>query len=612
MASLRKRLQNLFSTNVIVRAYGKDKLRVVDTNRLQSAGNLTQSKIADRYTRLHGANRHMAGGMGGYDSNYYMHQNRMQLYADYEMMDKDPIISSALDIYSDESTLEDQFGDILTIKTQNTQVQKILYNLFYDVLNIEFNLWTWIRNITKYGDFFLKLDIVEEIGILNVRPFSSYEVERWEEYNEVTGEYDIKFKHVANQQQKYDVFEIAHFRMLSDSNFLPYGRSMLEGARKEFQKLMMLEDAMLIHRIMRAPEKRIFKIDIGNIPPNEVDSFMEQIINKMKKIPHVDSQTGNYNLKFNLNNMLEDYYLPVRGGQSSTSIDTLPGMTFTGIEDIDYVKHKMMAALKIPKPFLGYSEAVEGKTTLASMDIRFARTIERIQKIVCSELTKIAIVHLYAQGFEGEDLVGFELSLTAPSIIYDQQKVALMTEKMTLATAMKDSKLVSDKYIYEYIFNMSEDQWLEERNDVIEDLKLRFRQNQIEQEGNDPTITGASFGTPHDLASMHMSSDDVEQKDKGGRPKEGIKFGQHKNEFGWDPTGAKTMKQAFNPENQKTAFQPDLKSNSFVKPMSTENHDILKHLKGKSPKMIIESLKTKQQTDENIDLGTMLDENNIL
>ncbi len=268
---------------------------------------------------------------------------------------------------------------------------------------------------------------------------------------------------------------------------------MLEGARKEFQKLMMMEDAMLIHRIMRAPEKRIFKIDIGNIPPNEVDSFMEQIINKMKKVPHIDPQTGNYNLRFNLNNMLEDYYLPVRGGNSTTSIDTLPGMTFTGLDDIEYVKNKMMAALKIPKPFLGYSEAVEGKTTLASMDIRFARTIERVQKIVVSELTKIAIVHLYAQGFEGEDLIGFDLELTAPSIVYDQQKVALMTEKMTLATAMRDSKLVSDKFIYEFIFNMSEDQWLQQRTDVVEDLKLRFRQNQIEQEGNDPAIIASSI-----------------------------------------------------------------------------------------------------------------------
>ena len=609
MASLRKRLQNLFSTNVIVRTYGKDKLRVVDTNRLQSVGNLAQSKVADRYTRLHGANKHRVGGMGGYDSNYYMHQNRMQLYADYEMMDKDPIISAALDIYSDESTLADQFGEILTIKTNNTQLQKILYNLFYDILNVEFNLWTWIRNMTKYGDFFLKLDIADELGIINVRPFSSYEMERWEEYDNATGEYDIKFKNIASEQMTYDTYEVAHFRMLSDSNFLPYGRSMLEGARKEFQKLMMMEDAMLIHRIMRAPEKRIFKIDIGNIPPNEVDTFMETIINKMKKIPHIDPQTGNYNLKFNLNNMLEDYYLPVRGGQSSTQIDTLPGMTFTGMDDIEYIKDKMMAALKIPKPFLGYGESQEGKVNLASIDIRFARTIERIQKIVVSELSKIAIVHLYSQGFEGEDLVGFELELTAPSIIYDQQKVALMNEKIQLANTMKDSKLVSDRYIYEYIFNMSEDQWLQERNDVIEDLKLRFRQNQIEQEGNDPAVTGVSFGTPHDLATVHMSSNDVEDKDPGGRPKEGIKSGQHRNAFGWDPTGKKELKQQFNPENQKTTFQSDPNFRSKLSITRTEN--IVKGMKTK-PGVNIITETFKKSSDHDADAGTMLDENNIL
>jgi hypothetical protein len=609
MASLRKRLSNLFNTNVIVRTYGKDRLRVVDTNHLQSAGNLNQTKIADRYTRLHGANRHRVGGMGGYDSNYYMHQNRMQLYTDYEMMDKDPIISAALDIYSDESTLADQFGDVLTIKTNKTNIQKILYNLFYDVLNIEFNMWPWIRNMVKYGDFFLKLDIADELGVINARPFSSYEVERWEEFDEESGDYKIKFRHASSPNLMYDVFEVAHFRMLSDSNFLPYGRSMLEGARKEFQKLTMLEDAMLIHRIMRAPEKRIFKIDIGNIPPNEVDTFMEQIINKMKKIPHVDQNTGNYNLKFNLNNMLEDYYLPVRGGQSSTAIDTLPGMQFTGIDDIEYVKNKMMAGLKIPKSFLGYGEAVEGKTTLASLDIRFARTIERIQKIVCSELYKIAIVHLATQGYENEDLVGFELELTAPSIIYDQQKVALMTEKMTLATSMKDSKLVSDKYIYEYIFNMSEEQWLEERTNVIEDLKLRFRQNQIEQEGNDPSVTGVSYGTPHDLASMHMSSDEVEEKDKGGRPKEGIKFGQHKNAFGWDPTGKKEIDQAFDVNNQKTTFLSDPRRERKLD-MASEN--IVKALqKTKQRNVILETMKPASE-NESSDAGTLLDENNIL
>ena len=607
MASLRKRLQNLFSTNVVVRKFGKDRLKIVDTNRLQSTGNLSQTRLADRYSRLHGSRKHAGGSYGGYDSNHYAQQNRMQLYTDYEMMDKDPIISSALDIYSDESSLADQFGEILTIKTNKTPIQKILHNLYYDILNIDFNMWPWIRNLCKYGDFYLKLDIADGLGIMSARPFSAYEIERLEEFDEETGEYKIKFRHQYTEMSEYEVFEIAHFRMISDSNFLPYGRSMLEGARQEFQKLMMLEDAMLIHRIMRAPEKRIFKIDIGNIPPNEVDSFMETIINKMKKIPYVDKNTGNYNLKFNLNNMLEDYYLPVRGGNSQTQIDTLPGMTFTGIEDIEYVKNKMMAALKIPKPFLGFDEGVEGKTTLASMDIRFARTIERIQKIVVSELVKIGIIHLYSQGYEGEDLVGFELELTAPSIIYDQQKVALMNEKIQLAVAMKDSKLVSDKYIYEYIFNMSEEQWLEERNNVVEDLKLRFRQNQIEQEGNDPTLTGTSYGTPHDLASLHMSTDDVENKDKGGRPPEGIKYGQHDNEMGWDPTGAKTLKQGTNISNNTSTFQPNKRmQNNKAKATAMENANIIKKLTSKKSKILTETDKKLNNS------SSLLDEDNIL
>ncbi len=305
--------------------------------------------------------------------------------------------------------------------------------------------------------------------------------------------------------------------------------------------------------------------------------------------------------------MLEDYYLPVRGGNSTTSIDTLPGMTFTGMDDIEYVRNKMMAALKIPKPFLGYDEGVEGKTTLASMDIRFARTIERIQKIVVSELAKIAVVHLYAQGYEGEDLVGFELELTAPSIIYDQQKVALMNEKIQLANTMKDSKLVSDRYIYEYIFNMSEEQWLQERNDIIEDLKLRFRQNQIEQEGNDPAITGVSYGTPHDLATVHMSSNEVEEKDLGGRPKEGIKSGQHANAFGWDPTGKKELRQAFDFQNLNRTFQPTVRDRKTS--LSKENKDILNRISGKSKttKMLFENIDAR-----NTDAGTLLDENNIL
>ena len=276
----------------------------------------------------------------------------------HNTMDADPILSSALDVYSEESVTPNEFGNILTITSSDENIKKILENLFNDILNIEFNLHSWARSLAKYGDFFLRMDISPEYGVYLVKPLSAYEITRVEGSDPKNINY-VKFQHDGlGGGQEYENFEMAHFRLMSDSNFMPYGKSMLEPARRIWKQLSLAEDAMLIHRIVRAPEKRIFKVDVGNIPPVEVDGYIEKLMNKAKKVPYIDERTGDYNLRYNLNNMLEDFWLPVRGGDSGTSIDTLPGMEFTGIEDLEYLRNKMMAALKIPKAFLGYDEAM--------------------------------------------------------------------------------------------------------------------------------------------------------------------------------------------------------------------------------------------------------------
>ena len=279
--------------------------------------------------------------------------------------------------------------------------------------------------LTKYGDFYLQLDIVDKYGVVNVKPISSYDMTRLEDHdpkNPQLIQYEILNRGEKEIKENY---EIAHFRLLSDTNFLPYGKSMLEGGRKIFKQLTLMEDAMLIHRIMRAPEKRIFKIDVGNIPPREVEQFMQRIISKMKKTPVIDQKTGEYNLKYNVESVTEDYFLPVRGGDSGTEIDTLPGLSNNdAVEDIEYLRNKLMASLRIPKAFLGYEEGLSGgKATLAAEDVRFSRTIERLQKIVVSELMKIGMVHLYSQGFESSDLIDFDLELQNPSMIHEQEKL---------------------------------------------------------------------------------------------------------------------------------------------------------------------------------------------
>jgi len=230
---------------------------------------------------------------------------------------------------------------------------------------------------------------------------------------------------------------------------------------------------------------------------------MQRMINKMKKTPLVDQRTGQYNLNFNVQNMMEDFFIPVRGNDQSTRIDTAKALDYNGIEDINYLLNKLFAALKIPKAFLGYEKDLTGKATLAAEDIRFARTIERIQRIVLSELTKIGLVHLYAQGYTDESLTNFELSLTTPSIIYEQERVALMKEKMDLAAQMMETNLLPTDWIYDKLFHFSEEEFDEYRDLVVEDKKRIFRFKQIEEEGNDPAQSGQAYGTPHQIASMY-------------------------------------------------------------------------------------------------------------
>jgi hypothetical protein len=549
---LRSRLLRLFSTNVVVRNVGGKKLKVSDTSRTQA---YQKSNLIDRYQKIF-----TGVGLSGYSDALMTKTMRLNLFKDYESMDSDAIISSALDIYADESTMKSEYGDVLEIKTDNDQIREILHNLFYDVVNIEFNLWPWVRNMCKYGDFFLKLEIDEKYGITNVVPLSVYDTSRIEGIDPENPEY-VKFliesttsehrykAERSSTRTELENYEVAHFRLLSDSNYLPYGKSQIEGGRKTWKQVTLMEDAMMIHRIMRAPEKRIFKLDIGNIPPAEVDNYMQKVINKMKKAPVVDEDTGDYNLRYNMQNITEDFFLPVRGGDSGTSIDSLPGLTYEATEDIEYLKNKLLSSLRIPKAFLGFEENVGSKATLAAEDVRFARTIERIQRIAISELTKMAIVHLYAQGYQDADLVNFELALTSPSTIYEQEKIELWNSKTSLASSMLQDGLVSSEWIYKNVFGFTEEQIKEEDDNIAFDYKQKFRRSQIENEGNDPAKSGEAKGTPSDMA---MGRTGHELDDKGGapeggfegagRPKEPNKYGKDSGARGRDPLGAHDMK----------------------------------------------------------------------
>jgi hypothetical protein len=424
----------------------------------------------------------------------YGQYERLSRYADYSEMEFTPEIASALDIYADEVTAKNEQGEILRVVTKNQELKQILETLFYDILNIEFNIWSWTRNLVKYGDFILFVDASEENGILNLLPIPINEIEREEGYDK-KDPFAVRFRWLTQGNMILENWQVIHIRLLGNDNFLPYGSSAIEPARRIWRQLILIEDAMLVYRIVRSPERRVFKIDVGNIPPDQVEAYIEKVKTSLKRQQVVDPSSGRVDLRYNPLSVDEDYFIPVRGDRSS-DISTLAGGQFTGdIEDVQYIQNKVFGALKIPKAYLSYEAELGSKATLAQQDVRFARTIDRMQKIVVSELNKIAIIHLYLLGYRGEDLVDFQIELANSSIIAEQQYLELWRTRLEIAGAAQEG-VFDREFIWKRIFKLSDEEIDRIREgkkfDKIEDLELE----QVQLPGQEMAPEGGEEGMP--------------------------------------------------------------------------------------------------------------------
>ena len=387
--------------------------------------------IADKWTKL---------DQSLYNQSVYYEPNRLSAYYDYESMEFTPEISAALDIYAEESTTMSEKGEILTIYSESDRIKSILEDLFKNKLDINTNLQMWTRGLCKYGDDFVYLKIDPEKGIVGCQQLPNIEIERLEgaSAKSANQQTDIKLPsrelrfQWKNKDMEFQAWEIAHFRLLGDDRKLPYGTSMLDKIRRIWKQLLLAEDAMLIYRTSRAPERRVFKVFVGNMDDKDIESYVQRVANKFKRDQIADPRNGNVDMRYNQMAVDQDYFIPVRDPSQSNPIETLPGAQNLGeIADIEYIQKKLLAALRIPKAFLGFEEVVGEGKSLALMDIRFARTINRIQKSLIQELNKIALVHLYLLGMEDE-LSNFELSLTNPSAQSDLLRIEQWKEKITL------------------------------------------------------------------------------------------------------------------------------------------------------------------------------------
>ena len=440
-------------------------------------------------------------------SNILASQNRSERYADFNQMEYTPEIASALDIYADEMSTSSELQPLLKIDCPNQEIKSILHSLYANVLNLEFNLFGWCRTMCKFGDFFLYLDIDEEAGVKNALGLPAHEVERLE------GEDPTNPNYVQYQWNSggitFENWQIAHFRILGNDKFAPYGTSVLDPARRIWRQLTLLEDAMMAYRIVRSPERRVFYIDVGAIPAQEIEQYMQKVVTQMKRNQVVNKDTGRVDLRYNPLSIEEDYYIPTRGGNTS-KIETLAGGSYTGdVDDVKYLRDKLFSALKIPASYLSNSaEGEEDKATLAQKDIRFARTIQRLQRSVVTELEKIGIIHLYILGYRSKDLVSFNLSLNNPSKIAAMQELEHWKLKFDIAGAATEGYF-SRQWVAKNIFNLTDDEFVRNQREMFYDRKF------------DVTLEGAAEAAGEEFAGAPDTDDDLGDfggEDFGGEP----------------------------------------------------------------------------------------------
>jgi hypothetical protein len=404
--------------------------------------------------------------------------DRMSNYSEYSQMEYNAEIAAALDILSEETVGGDDRGKCFHVYSKDHEIKKALDELFYDVINVEFNLRLWARNVVKYGDFFAYNEVIPDVGIISVIPIPVNEVEREEGFDN-EDPHAVRFKWLTRGNQHLEAWQVSHFRLLGNDLFLPYGSSVLEPAKRAWRMLTMSEDAMLVYRLVRAPERRVFYIDVGNTGPNDIPAFMEAVKQNLRSNSVVDKQTGRMDQRFNPLDILDDYFIPVRGSQAATKIDTLAGgQNQTAIEDVQYLQSKMIAALKVPKPYLNFDENLSSKATLSQTDIRFARTISFIQKTLIAELNKLAMIHLFAKGFDGEDLINFELKLSNPSSVALLQKLELWASKFEIGGTAKETGLADVEWIRRNILEFTDEDILKIQQGLIKD---KITETELEQ-----------------------------------------------------------------------------------------------------------------------------------
>ena len=465
--------------------------------------------------------------------------NIQLMYRDADLMEvSTPEIGTALEIVAEETCMIGSTGKMLNITSKSDRIKAILEDLFYNRLDLHVVLPMVVKDTAKYGNEFMLLNINSDDGITGWRRLPVYEMQRLE--NGITNPYmavgsltqvgevkpdETKFLWVGkNVNMPYQNWQVAHFRLINDSTFLPYGCSWLHKARRSWRMLTMMEDMMLIYRLERSIERRVFKIYTGAIDDKDVPAYMQQVANQFKRTPIIDPQTGQIDLRKNFASVDSDFFIPFRSEDTASKIEPLGSVQNpTAMDDIEYVKQHLLAALRVPKAFLNFTDPSQNKgQNLSIMDIRFSRMINRVQQAMLMELNKIAMIHLFLLGFTDE-ITNFTLTMNNPSSQVEMQELDALTKRVqTAQTLLADPgngiQIYSSHRVLKEILHMSDSEIAENLNVIRLEkalaAELQLTQQVIKKTGIfDPT--DRIYGDPE-------AKYDYSQAEEGGEGGPGV------------------------------------------------------------------------------------------
>lgn len=479
------------------------------------------------WERGEGAYEGMSGAMNvGYDL--------LSRYIDYEQMDDYSELSATLDVYADDATTIDAHRRHMIWATgDDAMVRDIVDDLLYRRLDVEADAWSTIRTMAKYGQGIAEI-IANENGVVGLNYLPPASMRKVLDHKGIvqgyvqsttgnfTGMDAVKFAELMATRNKdagptkdgwvvFAPWEIVWWQIPSKQVRAPYGVSVFDAARWAWKRLTMLEDSAIVNRITKN-SRYVYYVDTQDMPPREATSYLQQVKQMAKKKKVVDPQTGQIDFRFNAQAQDEDVYVPVRGGREATRIDVLPGIDIEFTDLLEYFRAKMFAALRVPKNYFGMDQEVT-RANLSQMDVMFARTVMRIQRMYMTGLLQVVRLHLALLDVD-PDSYNVGLDMTTPSTILEMSQIEVGNARAALAQGMGDyydKRSILTKVFGETDLDADNIVRAKQKEGLDEMQSQGEVQNRIaSMMGGQEGGTGEDDGTPEDTEEAPVSAEEFQ------------------------------------------------------------------------------------------------------